>query len=138
MLQSEVVPLSEKNTVTCQIDIASDSEIRMKNLLILKDAYISSESLKNKLNNGYQDSQACLFHPSNSPLRFSIPTAHIYGGHKDQYVELSRALIELGSEKHGVKVLNHDAGHVVPRDQLNTSKMTETVSWVSEKVIWRC
>jgi hypothetical protein len=138
MLQSEVVRLSEKNTVTCQIDIVSDSEIGMEDLLKLKDAYISFESLKNKLNNGYQDSQACLLHPSNSRLRFPVPTAHIYGGRKDQYFELSKALIELGSETHGVNVFNHDAGHVVPRGELNTSKMTGTVSWVAEKVIWRC
>jgi hypothetical protein len=138
MLQSEVIPLSEKNIVTCQIDSVSDSETGLVDLLELKDAYISFESLKNKLNNGYQDSQACLLHPSNSPLRFSVPTAHIYGGRKDQYFELSKALIELGSETHGVKVFNHDAGHVVPRSELNTSKMTETVLWVAEKVIWRC
>ena len=149
MLRSElVVPLrlDEECTVNCQIDIVLGSENFMPRFLALNDkGSISVESVRDKLSNGHQDgshgaqeSQACLLHPVNSPLRFPVPTAHIYGGRKDRYFEMSKALIVLGSEVHGVKVFDHEAGHVVSRGELNTVKMAETVSWVAEKVIWRC
>jgi pimeloyl-ACP methyl ester carboxylesterase len=144
MLPSELVPLHQKHNASCQIDIVLDSGNRMKRLLVLNEGLFSVDSVKNKLSNGHlngshaQQNQACLLHPANSPLHFPIPTAHIYGGRKDRYFELSKALIELGSEAHGVKVFNHEAGHIIPRGEFDTDKMVETVSWVAEKVIWRC
>lgn len=144
MLRSELVLLHQKHNANCQIDIVLDSDNGMQRLLALNEGSISVESVKNKLSNGHQDgshaqqSQACLLHPANSPLHFPIPTAHIYGGRKDRYFEHSKALIELGSEVHGVKVFDHEAGHIVPRGEFNTDKMVETVSWVAEKMIWRC
>lgn len=144
MLLSELVPLHGKHNPTCQIDIVLDSNNGLPGLLALKEGFASIEIAKNKLSNSHQDgshaqqTQACLLHSANSLLHFPIPTAHIYGGCKDRYFELSKALIELGSEVHGVKVFDHEAGHIVPRGEFDTAKMAETVSWVAEKVIWRC
>jgi pimeloyl-ACP methyl ester carboxylesterase len=145
MLRSELLPLHAKHSATCQIDIVLNSDKGIPRFLALTEGFVSIERAKNKLSNGHQDgshnaqqSQACLLHPANSPLRFPIPTAHIYGGRRDKYFEMSKALIELGSEVHGVKVFDHEAGHVVPRGEFDTAKMAATVSWVAEKVIWRC
>jgi pimeloyl-ACP methyl ester carboxylesterase len=144
MLRSEVASWPEKLSVTCQITEVSDLESEAKGLIMVKEASISIERVQNKPLNGYQDgmhaqdSQACFLHPAKYPLHFPIPTAHIYGGRKDRYFELSKALVNLGSETHGVKVFDHDAGHVIPRGEWTTSRMAEIVSWVAEKVIWRC
>jgi acetyl esterase/lipase len=144
MLRSELVPLHQKHNANCQISVGLDLDNGMQRLLALIEGSVSGECVKNKLSNGHQDgyhaqqSQVGLLHPANSPLRFPIPTAHIYGGRKDRYFEQSKALIELGSDAHGVKVFDHEAGHIVPRGEFDTGKMVETVSWVAEKVIWRC
>lgn len=143
MSRSEVLPLplDEKHCANCQIDVVLDSGNVIQHFRALNESSVVVESIRDKLSNGRQDaqqSQACILHPANSPLRFPIPTAHIYGGRKDRYFEMSKALVELGSETHGVKVFDHEAGHVVPRGELDTVKMAETLSWVAEKVIWRC
>jgi predicted esterase len=143
MLHSELVLLHQKHNANSQTDIVLNSDNGMQRLLALTQGSVSVQSVKIMLSNGRQDgshaqqSQACLLHPANSPLHFPIPTAHIYGGRKDKYFEHSKALIELGSEAHGVKVFNHEAGHIIPRGEIDIDKMVETISWIAEKLIWR-
>lgn len=139
MLQSELTTTRQKYNAACQTNEVFDSENGIQDPISLEE-----EPIREKLNSSFCDisqdlqSRAGLLHPANSPLRFPIPTAHIFGGHKDSYFEMSKALIELGNDIHGVKVLDHRAGHVVPRSEYDTDKMAETISWVSERVMWRC
>ncbi|TAQ90648.1 hypothetical protein B7494_g1068 [Chlorociboria aeruginascens] len=76
-------------------------------------------------------------HPARSPLRFPVPTAFIQGGKADEHDFQAGALAQMGSEEHGVKVFNHEAGHVIPRGDAVTEKMIETMMWSIERGLFR-
>lgn len=144
MLGSEIVSFHQEYDSSRPADIALDPGEKVQHLLAEYDESWAVKSVKKKVSNSDQDgshaqqNRAHLFHPAYSQLRFPIPTGHIYGGRKDEFCENSEALAGLGSEVHGVKVFNHDAGHIVPRGNFETDKMVGTVSWAIEKVILRC
>jgi pimeloyl-ACP methyl ester carboxylesterase len=80
------------------------------------------------------EEQALWLHPATTPLRFPVPTVFIHGGRKDYGIDQALALIGLGDEKTGVRVLNHEMGHTVPRDDYITNEMTEMIAWAKERV----
>lgn len=76
--------------------------------------------------------------PTTSPLRMSIPTAHILGGSKDEYFSEGQALAELGDEKRGLmKTFDHGHGHLIPREVGLTRRMVETIMWAVNRVKFR-
>ena len=76
--------------------------------------------------------------PAISPLRISIPTAHIIGGSKDEYFTESRALAELGDARRGmVRLFDHGQGHIVPRGAGPTKRMGDMIAWAVDRVKFR-
>lgn len=77
-------------------------------------------------------------HPSTSPVRISIPTAHIMGGPKDEYFSDSQALAKLGDEERGgVRLFNHGQGHIVPRGAEATKRAGDAILWAMNRVRFR-
>ena len=76
--------------------------------------------------------------PSTSPVRISIPTAHIVGGPKDPYFSDSQALAKLGDEERGgVRLFNHGQGHIVPRGAEASKRMGDAILWTMNRVRFR-
>ena len=128
MIRSELIHLNRKHVGyrPSTVDLGFDKEI--EDLLAVYEESIPT---------GADGNVVRLLHPAKSPLRLPIPTVHILGGRKDSYFALSRALLGLGGESHGLKAFDHEAGHTVPRGEFVTGKMADAVTWVVDKVIWQ-
>lgn len=77
-----------------------------------------------------------VLHPQHllySPIRISIPTAHILGGQTDKYIAQSRALVVLCEDNSEVKVIDHEGGHIVPRGQPIACRIAKVIMWAAEQ-----
>ncbi len=79
------------------------------------------------------------FHLRTQPggkFNMGVPTVNIVGK-KDGYFQQGLSLAELGGSR-GTVILDHGAGHEVPRDVLSVRKMTRVVQDAVEKVGFQC
>lgn len=77
-----------------------------------------------------------ILHPQqllDSPIRISIPTAHILGGQTDRYIAQSRGMIVLCEKDSEVKVIDHEGGHIVPRGQPIACRISKIIMWAAER-----
>lgn len=73
------------------------------------------------------------YHPDADAARIAIPTVHIYG-RKDRYREQSVRLRDFCCKLDGLRhEFEHSGGHYIPRDDLTSSKIAESI----EKAIRR-
>lgn len=72
-------------------------------------------------------------HLLDSPIRISIPTAHILEGQTDEYIAQSRGLIVLCEKNSEVKVIDYEGGHIVPRGQPIACRIAKVIMWAAER-----